>query len=629
MEIKHFTFAEIVTGGTFHSTNETCYIKDIYSLKLSDYRGKPESHISLFRFPSEFMDFYKQNKTISGYDGLIHCGKYLIADFDSAENIETSKQDLISFCKYLETFLQQPGDIESIPIYFSGNKGFNLYLPVCLIGDIQPSKNLHIRVKCFFESICKGIYEETGRQITTLDYQIYTKNHLIRIPNSLNTKGNLHKIPLLFSEFISYSIDEIKILAAEPVTAEYPRIEFKENTELRKIFFQDISEPKQEIIIATSGTGLNLNPVNPGERNQALLKNANRFRYKNHSLEETKAILKLWNDSLSEPIPEKEFNKTVESAFRYSTKEKISGIDRNSFSNFDDRKKKYDEMLKDVHSKTVRTGYNEIDFCTRGIRPGEICLLTAVTGIGKSAITQNILMNYCKLNPQKTALYFSLEMGEVEVYEREIQISENLAGYEVEKFTKDVKGLNNFVTICEPISAELIPLYLDKANEYFSEVGFFAVDHSGLLDGRGGDEYQKISNAMRTIKQIAMKYKIPVVVVSQINRQTALNRDERISLFSAKSSGELENSSSIVMALEKIESKNYKLFGYSTGIISSDVIKEFDNEKISLLCLSLLKNRRGALTQTILEMERRTLRITSSELNNKVIKEEAEQLKLR
>jgi DNA-binding transcriptional MerR regulator len=616
LKTQNYTFAEVVTGGTYHSTNGTNYIKDVYGLKLTDYEGKPESHISLFRFSSDLLDYYKQKKTISGYDGLIHTGKYLISDFDSITDIETARQDLIAFCKYLETFLSDANGLDAIPIYFSGSKGFNLYLPACLIGEIVPSKNLHTRVKCFFETICNNIIQEGGKIIETLDFQIYTKNHLIRLPNTINSKSGLHKIPLLYSELQTLSIDEIKEMAREPRRLEYPKAEFKENPELRKIFFQDITEPKQETRTVNGGGSLFLKSVPAGERNTALLKNANRLRYKNIPLEDAKEILTLWNNSLSEPLPADEFNRTIESSYKYETKEKINSVDRNSFSNFDDRKKIYYDLLKDIKAKTVKTGFNLIDEKSRGVRPGEIALLVAVTSVGKSAITQNFLMNYCKENPDKTALYFSLEMGEAEVYEREVQISENISGYEVEKiFSKDIKGLNNFVTITEPLTAELIPAYLDKASEYFSDVGLFAVDHSGLLDGRGGDEYQKISNAMRLIKQIAMKYKIPCVVISQINRQTALNKDERISLFSAKSSGELENSSSIVMALEKITDRNYKLFGYDTAVLNPDVIHQYNEKSISFLCLSLLKNRRGGTAQSLLEMSRRSLRITESKLN--------------
>ncbi len=620
MNNNTFTFAELVTGGTFHSNNGSNYIRDFYNFKLSDYESKPEIHTSVFRFNADYLDYYNKNKTISGYYGLIHPGKYLIADFDSNE-LETARQDLISFCNYLKTFLQEPNELEAIPLYFSGCKGFNIYIPVGLIGEIVPSKNLHTRIKYFFETIANNIYEETGKLITTLDFQIYTKEHLIRVPNTINTKSGLHKIPLLFSELVTLDIDSIKKLASEPRKNEFLKIELKENPELRKIFFQDITEPKQENKTINGGGGFNLNSVNPGERNNTLLKNANRLRYKNFPLEDAKQILTLWNNSLSEPLTEKEFNSTVESAYRYETKENISVINRNSFSNFEDRKKKYFAMIEDVKAKTIKTGYSLIDEKTRGLRPGEVSLLTAITGIGKSAITQNIMMRYCEENPDKTALYFSLEMGETEVYEREIQISESVAGYEVEKL-KETKGLNNFITITEPVTAEMINSYIDKCNEYFNELGFIALDHSGLIDGRGVDEYNKISNAMRLIKQIAMKHKIPVLVVSQINRQSALNRDERISLFSAKSSGELENSSSVVLSLEKITTKNCKLFGYKEDVINPELITNYDNNKITLLCLSLLKNRRGGTAQSILEMDRRTLKISESNINLKLIENE-------
>lgn len=617
---NNFKYAEIISGGLFHSKNGNCYLQDLEAVNINQFEGKAETHISVFRFSRDILDYYKSKKTISDYSGLIHTGEYLISDFDCSENIEIAKQDVITFMKYIQGFLQFPNQLENIPIYFTGGKGFNVYLPISLIGTIEPATNLHLRVKYFYKTLIENIYNETDYLITTLDFQIYSKTHLIRVPNTLNTKTNLFKIPLYFSELINLDISEIKELAKEVRKIDYSFNSLKENFELRKIFYQDLNrlDKQQETKQINGGGGLNLEPVSKGNRNKTLLINANRLRYKNIPINEAKQILKLWNATLPEPLSEAEFNRTVESAYRYETREPIRTIDRSSFYNFEDRKKSYEVMLNDLEAKTVKTGFSLIDYKTRGIRAGEICLLTSITGLGKSTIVQNIAMNYCKNNPNKTALYFSLEMGAEEIFEREIQISENIAGYEV-KHSLNKKGLNNFIVVTEPITADLIPKYLDSCNEYFSETGFFIIDHSGLIAGAGTDEYIIISNAIRTIKQIAMKYKIPALVVSQINRMTALKKDERISLFSAKSSGELENSSSIVLALEKITTENYKIFGYDNDLLNDEIIKDYETRGINLLCLSILKNRRGGNCQAILEMDRKSLRIIESKEFNSAL----------
>ena len=77
-----------------------------------------------------------------------------------------------------------------LQIFFSGNKGFHLIIPAELFG-IKPSKNLNKIYRKMAKSFCEKI------QNKTLDLGIYDRRRLLRIPNSINSKANLYKIPLV------------------------------------------------------------------------------------------------------------------------------------------------------------------------------------------------------------------------------------------------------------------------------------------------------------------------------------------------------------------------------------------------------------------------------------------------
>lgn len=218
-------------------------------------------------------------------------------------------------------------------------------------------------------------------------------------------------------------------------------------------------------------------------------------------------------------------------------------------------------------------------------------------------------------------------MDNYELHERESQIEFDSSGYEIEKaysnntanFNSD--HLNKFITVSRSIDVRQIPEIVEKCKEYFGDPGLIAVDHCGLLDNKlnNESEYNRLTDAMKQIKNFALTNKYPVFNVSQINRFEVLKKSDRLSLFSGKGSGEVENSSNVVLALEKITEDNFRMFGYSEKVLNVEEIQNLDEAGYYLLCLNILKNRRGGYIQSMLEYDKRNLRITESKLNDKAL----------
>ncbi|MCX6162297.1 MAG: hypothetical protein NTV87_13315 [Ignavibacteriae bacterium] len=281
----------------------------------------------------------------------------------------------------------------------------------------------------------------------------------------------------------------------------------------------------------------------------------------------------------------------------------------------------YKKYTSDITKKKIELGLPMIDSLTRGLRPKEVMTFQAGTGIGKSAIIQNILQHYTKKTGELT-LFFTLEMSNEEIFERMVQIEMDLPGYEVEdRFLKNDQGfimkclelkevLKNFVVIERRIDINILGVFVSAIERHFeTKAGLICIDHLLLLENPAlnSNEYMKVTDSMKKIKSFALEDKKPVIVLSQVSRNDVRNG---IDLYSGKGSGEIENSSNFVLSLQKITAENAKKHG-----IELDVLSKKEEQKISLMVISLLKNRRGKTGSCILEFERRNLRITESRLN--------------
>lgn len=190
-----FNYTEIVLNGV---QNRGC----VKELKADpDFYGKPDyydCYMSAYRFNSDFKKFADENKTVRGYAGICHC-ENLFFDFDSPHG-DLALEEVREFIGMVIEKDQDP-IIEDINIYFSGNKGFHVFIK----QNFDPSIDLPDIIKKYCFALAK--------KYSTFDRAVYDKTRIIRIPNSKHRKSGLYKIPLLPGEVFKLSTDDIRVLA--------------------------------------------------------------------------------------------------------------------------------------------------------------------------------------------------------------------------------------------------------------------------------------------------------------------------------------------------------------------------------------------------------------------------------
>ena len=131
----------------------------------------------------------------------------LFFDLDDHNNPEQARRDALGMCQLLEEKAKVPRDC--LGLYFSGSKGNHIEVSWKVFGpEPSPSYILQLCKRMALKAVDAGVKSpDTG---------IYTQGRLWRMPNSINSKKNLYKIPLTYEELRDLDAAGIAKLAKNP-----------------------------------------------------------------------------------------------------------------------------------------------------------------------------------------------------------------------------------------------------------------------------------------------------------------------------------------------------------------------------------------------------------------------------
>jgi hypothetical protein len=191
--------------------------------------------------------------------------------------------------------------------------------------------------------------------------------------------------------------------------------------------------------------------------------------------------------------------------------------------------------------------------------PGEMALVIADTGVGKTALLQNIAR---AAGPLPT-LFFELELPASLMYERFVQMEVGCKAEDVQRDTKSTSGLLSpslqklqHVYVCPEsgLTVSQIERRIVKSQlKIGSMPAVVLVDYVGLLKREGGfsrKRYEAISDAAEEFKVMARRTNTIVIIAAQIGRESAKKKERKdgtINLHDAKDSGSLESSAGLVL----------------------------------------------------------------------------------
>ena len=213
----------------------------------------------------------------------------------------------------------------------------------------------------------------------------------------------------------------------------------------------------------------------------------------------------------------------------------------------------------------LTTGLSDLDRMLGGMRPGELIILAARPGMGKTALALGIADHVTTIG--KTTLFVSLEMSARELIERVCSARSGVDGSQI----RDGKLLDDerrsFDTSAAKVSR--LPLWIDSPNSItaFDIVSnarrmrrkhgleLLIVDYLGLVTAENPKDprHEQVAKTTRRAKQIARELGIPIILICQLNRESEKGGDHRPRLSHLRESGSIEQDADVVLFVHRDE----------------------------------------------------------------------------
>ncbi len=194
-----------------------------------------------------------------------------------------------------------------------------------------------------------------------------------------------------------------------------------------------------------------------------------------------------------------------------------------------------------IQKPYIPTDFRDIDRFIGGFCPGELVIIAARPRVGKSALALNITINQARNG--LSCIYFSFEMSFRSLVERALK------QYQAKNLAK-----LNIIVNEKANSPDQLFAFIRKYKQ-IKKVDFIIVDYLQLMSSgtKNENRTQEVSLISRKLKTIAMSENIPVLALSQLNRECESRENHRPRLSDLRESGSIEQDADIIMLLHREE----------------------------------------------------------------------------
>ncbi|MDB6111876.1 MAG: dnaC [Pedosphaera sp.] len=232
--------------------------------------------------------------------------------------------------------------------------------------------------------------------------------------------------------------------------------------------------------------------------------------------------------------------------------------------------KKAISTIEDYHQRQgmltgVGTGFADLDKMTSGLHGGEMIVIAARPSMGKTSLAMNIA-EAVAIDQKLPVGVFSLEMTSESLVLRMLcsrsrvnlrNVREGfLAERDFPKLTGAAGKLANAPLFIDDSSGLSILQLRAKARRMSQQFGIklFVIDYLQLLHStarRAENRQQEIADISNGVKSLAKELDVPVIVLSQLNRELEKDKDRKPRLSDLRESGSIEQDADVVALLYK------------------------------------------------------------------------------
>ena len=483
-----------------------------------------DTFMSLYDYDDHVKDYFAKKKSLAGFNGLVYIPEEYILDVDGS-NFE----DAITKCRGLIDLLKE----KKVPckVYFSGT-GFHLNISKSAFRW-KPHQDLHLKLKEVL--LAHGIFDYADPSVTD-------KIRIIRVPNTKNRKSGLWKVQI--EEDWLYMTDSWKKISEY---ATEPRAEFKVELECDPAFDLLLDKVEEKRTTKKVSQGRSPDPINypcisgmlesipTGRRHTVALRLAAWLRWL-YPEDVVRLIMEKWRVQVSSkksPFTIVEMDGIVNGCYdghngegyRYGCSDPImDSYCKNTCKLYKAKKSQTAMSPTDMENALIDFYRNNTNPLNLGalygkdfpIYPGEVVIIQAPPKSMKTMLLQNWV------NALKRPTYFiEMEMSPRQMWSRFVMIENDWS-------EDDLK--NHYAAMKNGMESKFDWLVVDYSSPYAFELEkrismlpvkpeILVVDHMGLVRSRHRDSNMKIEEVSQALMEIAVKYNLIVLTVSEITKQ--------------------------------------------------------------------------------------------------------------
>ncbi|AIJ27114.1 MULTISPECIES: replicative DNA helicase [Amycolatopsis] len=215
-------------------------------------------------------------------------------------------------------------------------------------------------------------------------------------------------------------------------------------------------------------------------------------------------------------------------------------------------------------SQGVPTGFADLDEVTNGLHPGQMVIVAARPGVGKSTLGLDFARS-CSIKHGMTSVIFSLEMSRIEIVMRMLSAEARIRLADMRSGRMSDDDWTRLARRMSEISEA--PLFIDDSPNMTmmeirakarrlkqrNDLKLVVLDYMQLMTSgkRVESRQQEVSEFSRQLKLLAKELEVPVIAISQLNRGPEQRTDKRPMLSDLRESGSLEQDADMVILINR------------------------------------------------------------------------------
>lgn len=212
------------------------------------------------------------------------------------------------------------------------------------------------------------------------------------------------------------------------------------------------------------------------------------------------------------------------------------------------------------------TGFKKLNRMTKGFKDGELIIIAARPGMGKTSFVLNLIDKVLKQD--KGVILFSLEMPATQIMFRLLSLMTSISSQSIATADFDNDKMSSMSDACSEVSNKSFFVYdsgnvnihqvknqVKKLKKSNPEIALCVIDYIGLMTNSSSynERHLQIADISRNLKLLAREVEMPIIALSQLNRSLESRANKRPMLSDLRESGAIEQDADTILFVYRDE----------------------------------------------------------------------------